>query len=128
MNSVEVHKLAGTDNANSRAWSPDGRYLAFGRAGKFEKIDISGGTPEAICNYPSTLYGIAWGKSDVLVFSTGTVIHRVSPSGGDVTDLTQLDAKRDDLGVGGPSFLPDGQHSFICWWPIRNPGNVYRFD
>jgi serine/threonine protein kinase/Tol biopolymer transport system component len=119
MDSVAVRKLAGTDGAGSLAWSPNGQYLAFGRGGKINKVDVTGGTPETICATTGTLYGIAWNKADVLIFASGSTMHRVSASGGDVTDLTQLDTKREDIGVGGPSFLSDGQH--FLYLLVANP-------
>ncbi len=119
MDSVEVHKLPETDGANSLAWSPDSRNLAYGSAGKINRIDVTGGTPETVCTFSGTLYGIAWSKRDVIVFATGTIMHRVSAAGGEVVDLTRLDPKREDLGVGGPAFLPDGEH--FLYLLVANP-------
>jgi Tol biopolymer transport system component len=110
LDSVEMRKLAGTEGAASLAWSPNSQDLVFGRGGKLNKIDMTGGTPEAICNYSGALYGLAWNQQDVILFSTGPAISRVSASGGEVVPLTQLDPKRKDLGVGGPIFLSDGRH------------------
>jgi Tol biopolymer transport system component len=110
MDSMEMRKLAGTEGATFLGWSPDGRYVAFNHTGKVEKADVSGGTPETICNYSSALSGISWNKQDIIVFSTLAGAYRVSAAGGDVTQLTHLDTKREDLGQGGPVFLPDGRH------------------
>jgi eukaryotic-like serine/threonine-protein kinase len=121
LDSVEVRKLAGTEGVGSLTWSPDSRFLAFSRAGQLDKIDVTGGSPETICGFSGSMYGVAWNKQDVLVFSTGQAINRVSASGGDVVPLTQLDPERKDLGVGGPVFLSDGQH--FVYRLIANPEN-----
>ena len=110
MDLLEFRKLPGTEGVADLSWSPDSRNLVFGGSGKIRKIDVSGGTPEAICNYSGALYGVDWNKQDVILFSAGPAIERVSASGGDVAPLTQLDANRKDLGVGGPVFLSDGRH------------------
>ncbi len=82
LDSVEMRKLAGTEGAASLAWSPNSQDLVFGRGGKLNKIDVTGGTPEAICNYSGALYGLAWNQQDVILFSTGPAISRVSASEG----------------------------------------------
>jgi len=107
---VEARKLAGTEGATSMAWSPDSRYLGFNTAGKLKKVDVTGGAPETICSYTPPLNGMSWNNMDVIVFGSGSGMNRVSASGGEVTPLTQLDPKREDLGQGGPVFLPDEQH------------------
>jgi serine/threonine protein kinase/dipeptidyl aminopeptidase/acylaminoacyl peptidase len=110
LDSVDARKLTGTEGATALAWSPDNRYLAFNSGGKIKKTDVTGGAPEIICSYMPPLNGIAWNNLDVIVFGTPTGLSRVSASGGDVVPLTQLNAKREDLGQGGPVFLPDQQH------------------
>jgi len=71
LDSVELRKLAGTEGAGWLTWSPDSRFLAFSRAGTLNKIDVTGGTPETICSYSGTMYGVAGNKLDVIIFSTG---------------------------------------------------------
>jgi serine/threonine protein kinase/Tol biopolymer transport system component len=122
LDSVVARKLAGTEGAGSLAWSPDSRYLAFASGGKLKKIDVTGGSPETICSYSGTLNGIAWNKLDVIVFGTRSSVNRVSALGGEVVQLTQLDPKREDLGQGGPAFLPDGQH--FIYLDVANAENT----
>ena len=110
LDSVDSRKLGGTEGAGSLSWSPDSRYLAFSSGGKLKKIDVTGGAPEIICSYSPPFNGVVWSKRDVIVFGTGSGLNRVSATGGDVAQLTQLDLKRGDIGQGGPVFLPDEQH------------------
>lgn len=119
LDSVDARKLAGTDGAGAFTWSPDSTYLAFSLAGKVDKIDVSGGTPETICSFSGTLNGLAWNKQNVIILGMRGGINRVSASGGELTQLTQLDPKREDLGQGGPVFLPDGQH--FIYLDVANP-------
>jgi eukaryotic-like serine/threonine-protein kinase len=125
MDSVDFHKLAGTEGANQLAWSPDSRYLAFSGAGKLNKIDVTGGTPESICNYTLSSTGISWSKQDVILFASRTGINRVSAAGGEIEKVTQLDTKRGDLGQGGPVFLPDGQHFFYLVVADKDHTGIY---
>ncbi len=123
LDSVEMRKLAGTEGAGALAWSPDSRNLAFARSGKISKIDVTGGTPETICSYSGPMYGLAWNQKDVILFSTGTAINRVNSSGSEVVPLTQIDPKRNDLGVAGPVFLQDGQHFiYLLVGPAEHTG------
>jgi Tol biopolymer transport system component len=119
LDSIDIRKLAGTEDANWVAWSPDNRYLVFGHAGKLSKIDVTGGGPEAICDFSGILYGVTWNKDDVILFSSGPSINRVSALGGEVVPLTQLVPKRKDVGVGYPVFLPDGRH--FIYLLVANP-------
>jgi serine/threonine protein kinase len=122
LDSVEARKLPGTEGATALAWSPDNRELAFNNGGKIKKIDVTGGAPEIICSYSPPLNGIAWNNLDVIVFGTPSGASRVSASGGDVAALTQLDPKREDLGQGGPTFLPDQQH--FVYLVVGNTGHT----
>ena len=110
MDGIQSRKLAGTDGVLQLAWSPDSRYLAFNGGGKLKKVDVAGGAPETICSYTPPFTGVAWSSQDVIVFGGGLVLNRVNASGGEVVPLTQLDPKREEVGHGGPLFLPDGQH------------------
>jgi eukaryotic-like serine/threonine-protein kinase len=50
LDSLVSRPLPGTDGASSPFWSPDSRALAFQTGSKLERVDISGGGPQAICN------------------------------------------------------------------------------
>jgi serine/threonine protein kinase/Tol biopolymer transport system component len=110
MDGIQSRKLSGTDGVLQLAWSPDSRYLAFNGGGKLKKVDVAGGAPETICSYSPPFTGVAWSSQDAIVFGGGLVLNRVNASGGEVVPLTQLDPKREEVGHGGPVFLPDGQH------------------
>jgi hypothetical protein len=108
--SAEWQSLARTDGATNATWSPDGRSLAFVAAGKLHTIGASGGPPSTIAGQAS-LWGLAWGGGDVILFVPDVegAIFRTSTSGTTPSPATTLDAARGETRHGNPSFLPDGR-------------------
>jgi serine/threonine-protein kinase len=68
---AESSPLAGTEDAEGHAVSPDGRWVAFGRGGKLLKVPVAGGPPVVLADAPGGV-NVAWGRGDALVFATGT--------------------------------------------------------
>ena len=66
MESLELRKLAGTEEAAKPFWSPDGKFLAFFTAAK--KVSLDGAPPQTICNSTTGLGG-TWSPSGDIVFS-----------------------------------------------------------
>jgi serine/threonine protein kinase/Tol biopolymer transport system component len=101
--------------AGAPIWSPDARYIAFASGGKLSKIDVSGGVPQTLCDWPGDggfLTG-AWSSNGVILFSRVTGgLQKVSSAGGLCTDVTASGH--------GPSFLPDGRH-FVY---MQSPGQL----
>jgi DNA-binding winged helix-turn-helix (wHTH) protein/Tol biopolymer transport system component len=97
-------------------WSPDSRFIGFQSGGKLEKIEISGGPAQALCDVQGTVVGGSWNRDGVIVFadlgsadSTGGLM-QVSAAGGVASPLTTLDRSRKEFVHVLPSFLPDGRH------------------
>jgi len=123
LDSVEVRPLAGTESPNNLPppvfWSPDSRFVAFGSTpgpfapGQLKKLDISGGSPQTVCDTPAAVPGGAWNRDGVIVFAhnnTTRGLLRVPAAGGVATPITVLDAKRNETAHRFPQFLPDGRH------------------
>jgi Tol biopolymer transport system component len=110
MQSLEAHRLTGTEGAIFPFWSPDGRSLGFFADGKLKAIDLSGGTPVVVCD-ASFGRGGAWGPGGTIVFSpdTQTPLMRVNAAGGTPTAVTKIDAAQHSSHR-WPFFLPDGKH------------------
>ncbi len=109
LNSPVAQPMSGTEGATYPFWSADSRYVAFFATGKLNKVDASGGPPQALCDAPFGRGG-AWGATGTIVFAPDTTsgLARVDAAGGTRVGLTTLDAK--ETSHRWPDFLPDGNH------------------
>jgi len=117
LDSLDTRPLPGTENSAGfpgfPVWSPDSRFLAFEQQGKLKKVEVSGGAPQALCDYQGPLRGGAWSRQGVIVFgSGGHGLMQVSDSGGAASPVTAIDTSRQEIfhAINGNSFLPDGRH------------------
>ncbi|MGB9236932.1 MAG: protein kinase [Terriglobales bacterium] len=109
LNSAVAQPMSGTEGATYPFWSADSRYVAFFAAAKLNKLDASGGPPQALCDAPSGRGG-TWGATGAIVFApeTNAGLARVDAAGGTRVSLSTLDAK--ETSHRWPDFLPDGNH------------------
>jgi serine/threonine-protein kinase len=106
LDALAVTAIPGTEGAGTAlAFSPDGRWLAFGAGGALKKVPAEGGAPVALVDHVS-LRGASWGEDGTIVFAPGfwTGLSRVSADGGTPTALTTADA--DWFSHRWPQFLP----------------------
>jgi Tol biopolymer transport system component len=116
LDGIEARALPGTetvDTAPPAAWSFDSRWVLFTASvgGKLEKVDIEGGPPQNIGDFPGPLNGAGWNSAGVIVAGSanpGYPILRADASGGQATPITIL--APGDVGHIWPQFLPDGKH------------------
>ena len=104
--------LAGTEGAANPFWSPDSRSLGFFADGKLKRIEVSGGSPQTICDAPNFNVG-TWGRNGTIVFVAGPdgSLNRVTAKGGaEPALLVKPDPAREEMGYAWPYFLPDGHH------------------
>lgn len=101
--------LDGTDGASYPFWSPDGRFLAFFSAGKLNKIAVSGGAVQTLCEAPRGRGG-SWSSRGEIIFAPNmyTSLYRVAASGGEPRPLTAGDDANRLRSHRWPAFLPDG--------------------
>ncbi|MFZ3329520.1 MAG: protein kinase [Candidatus Acidiferrales bacterium] len=113
LGSPGARSLADTAGASYPFWSADSRFLAFFADGKLKKLELSGGSVQAVCDAPSGRGG-TWNKDGVIVFtpdaSVGGGLYRVLASGGNPTQISNPDGKRGEHSHRWPVFLPDGKH------------------
>ena len=109
LNSSVAQPMSGTDGASFPFWSADSRYVGFFTAGKLNKVNASGGPPQALCDAPSGRGG-SWSNTGTIVFTpdSTSALWRVDAAGGTRVALTTLDSK--ETSHRWPAFLPDGNH------------------
>ncbi len=109
LNSAVAQPMSGTEGATYPFWSADSRYVAFFAAGKLNKLDASGGPPQALCDAPAGRGG-SWGSAGTIVFTpdTNSGLARVDAAGGMRVPLTTVDTK--ETSHRWAEFLPDGNH------------------
>ena len=100
--------LAGTDNASFPFWSPDSRSVGFFADGKLKRIDLVGGSVQALAD--AVARGGTWSLSGVILFSRSMAgpLFRVPASGGEAVAVTKLDVPHTST-TQFPHFLPDGR-------------------
>ncbi len=110
LDSLAAQPLLGTERAFLPFWSPDSRYIGFFTFdGKLEKVPVSGGPPEMLCDARDG-FGGTWNRDGVIVFVSEGKLYRVSDAGGTPALVAAADAARQEIGYANPQFLPDGRH------------------
>jgi eukaryotic-like serine/threonine-protein kinase len=111
LDGVEVRALPGAQGVQTPAsWSYDSRWVVFVSDNKLRKIDIQGGPPQNIADFPNNrLGGASWNPDGVIIAGTdNSPILRVAASGGQAVPVTAL--VPGESGHRWPQFLPDGKH------------------
>jgi hypothetical protein len=117
LDEVDGHNLVASAGTASfyPFWSADSRFLTFFANGKLNKIDVSGGPAQALCDVQSGQSGGGgtWNRDGVILFAASTSegpLFSVAAGGGVPHQVTALDRVRGDTAHMHPKFLPDGQH------------------
>ncbi len=109
LEALDLRRIAGTEGAAMPFWSPDARQIAFASGYQsLKRVDLSGGPSQTICRLPGFLEGASWSLDNVILFSAGGRLFRVSARGGDPEPVGAL--ATGEIGRLGPVFLPDGRH------------------
>ena len=111
LDSVDARELLGTEQATYPFWSPDSNSVGFFAGNKLKRIDVSGGSPQVLCDARRVGAG-SWSNEGVILFSSDGVLQRISASGGVAEPVMSLNASAGDTNHLFPKFLPDG-HSFV---------------
>ncbi len=107
--SFDARELLDTEGATAPFFSPDGQWLGYFVGGRVQKMAVSGGPPQPVCDTPvSDLGGAAWADDgSILVPSTNGSLMRAAPSGGKCVEIVKPDATRGELLE--PESLPGGE-------------------
>jgi Tol biopolymer transport system component len=109
LHASEAVRLPGTEGAIGPFWDPTSRWIAFGANGKVQKIDVSGGQPQVLCDASVTLFEGTWNREGVILFSDSSrTIHRVPATGGAPSRVLPLNESQKEYGF-APMFMPDGR-------------------
>ncbi|MFN2502511.1 MAG: protein kinase [Pyrinomonadaceae bacterium] len=111
LDSVESRMLAGTEGAMFPFWSPDNKYIGYFAQGKLKKIDASGGPSQTLADASADPRGGTWAPDGTIIYTAtvSTPLMKISANGGQPTELTQLDASREQISHRWPAMLPDGR-------------------
>jgi eukaryotic-like serine/threonine-protein kinase len=111
LDSLELRRLPGTEDARGLFWSPDAREIAFFSEGKLKRIGAEGGPVQTICESGSGFSG-AWSRQGTILFTKefGGPIVAVSAAGDASRPVTMLDPAQGEVAHDHPVFLSDGRH------------------
>jgi len=100
--------LAGTENAESPFFSPDGQWVAFFAGGKLKKVAVTGGAADTLCDAPTARGGM-WAEDGSIVFAPAARerLLRVSSTGGTPAPVTTL--TEGEVTQRWPQVLPGGK-------------------
>ena len=108
VSSFDARELPDTEGATAPFFSPDGQWLGYFVGGRVQKMAVSGGPPQPVCDTTvSGLGSAAWADDgSILVPSTSGSLMRAAASGGKCEEIVKPDPKRGDLLE--PESLPGG--------------------
>ncbi len=112
VHSLDANPIPGTEGANRPFWSPDSRALAFFRGNSLNKVEVSGGPVQLICEVNGA--DGTWGSSGIILFdgSAGDSIRQVAASGGVPTAATSMQRDSGEVFHAWPWFFPDGNRFY----------------
>jgi serine/threonine-protein kinase len=99
--------IDGTAGAQVPFFSPDGKSIGFWADGRLRKVPVVGGSPTTIC-ITTAVSGAAWLSDDVIVFSVGSGLKRVSVREGRPEDIATRDTSKGEARYDSPVALPGG--------------------
>ena len=128
LTTTEARPLTGTEGASNPFWSPDSKWIAFGREQSVLKVPLEGGSPSHIAlikggSITSTGSGGTWTLDDRVILGTGNSgLLGVSSQGGEVkTVLTQTEGETDFHEV---ATLPESKGILVIIHNEENYGNL----
>ena len=115
-------------------FSPDGDWLGFSWATsekhrKLKKYPLDGGPITTICDCSTSRpFGASWAVDDTIVFSCDEKggLWRVSPSGGEPEQITELDQKAHEVSHRLPHLLPGGKE--VLYTVMRYGGDHWNWS
>jgi serine/threonine-protein kinase len=103
--------VPGTVNARAPFFSPDGKWLGFLANGTIQKVALTGGSPQKLCDVGRPVsFDASWSPDGkIIVFATDDGLWSVSAEGGVPEQLTRPDPERGEVGHHSPRITADGR-------------------
>jgi serine/threonine-protein kinase len=107
-----------TDGASLPLISTDGRWVAFRRGSRFERISIDGGEPLFVTDVGNDFPGAAWIDPGTIVMAKSWLggLSAVAVEGGAVKPASTVDTARGEYAHWYPTALPDPHHVLFTVW------------
>jgi serine/threonine protein kinase/Tol biopolymer transport system component len=107
----QVRPIPGTTNGRGPFFSPDGAWLGFLSDTMLQKVKLTGGSPQKICDVNSASFDASWAPDgESIVFGTDAGLWRVSSNGGTPEQLTSPRSDEGELAHHFPHVASDGRH------------------
>ena len=127
LDQLKATPLAGTEDANTPFFSPDGKWIGFFAPYKLKKVPIHGGPVLTIYDLSVTgENGACWAPDNTIIFALGMTpmgLARVSADGGVPQPITTVDRTKKEATHVHPQVLPDGKSVLFT---IENLGKSYN--
>ncbi len=111
LDQLEASIVPGVERVNSPFFSPDGKWVAFFAAGRLFKVNVDKFTAPILLSIlgPGVLAGAQWLADGTIIFSrTRHGLQRVPDSGGQASNLTELNQTPPETDHHNPVMLPGG--------------------
>ena len=119
LNEISPRPIERTEGASMPLVSFDGRWIAYQRANRLEKIPVDGGEPFPLADLSRTGGpAMAWVPNGPILFAKSwlSTLYAISPEGGAAHPVSTLDTVRGEIGHWFPNALPDGHHALMTVW------------
>ena len=124
--STVPEQLAGTEGAASPFWSPDSRSHRVLCRRADQEDSRSRVVPRKTSATRRIMAGGTWNDEEIIIFSAGGILQRVSAAGGEPVPISTRDESRQETSHQLPRFLPDGRHYlYLAWSPQLSSRAIY---
>jgi Tol biopolymer transport system component len=121
LDSFESTPIAGTEDAFSPFFSPNGQWVGFfTNDNKMKKVLLQGGSPVVL--EEASFLGGSWGDDDIIYFkkSFASGISAVPAGGGQTREVTRTGSRPDDRAHIWPDALPGNNGIVFTVWTGRS--------
>ena len=109
---LQARPVPGTEGAYAPFWSPDGRYIAFGKTANgnltLSRLSVTGAVLDTIAEVDGYIGG-SWNSSGTIIYGAVDGIYSVPVTGGETRQVTRFTTDESNRAHRFPEFLPDGR-------------------